>query len=578
MALQTLNIDDRNYDQLLEELKQHIPVSKWTDHHPSDPGIMLLELFAWLGEMTLYRMNRVPEAHQEKFLKLIIDPPEPVTVDVDLEYELSGARAEKLIIPAGTRFATDFKKGERYIFETIKETIIPAPTDENVEFENNDENEKKKKSITVNTRNWKKVIEEEVGISSNKPNQVFPLKHRPVLLDFVYSSAKYNPNPVVHVDGEEWGLKQFLMTEGSQAPDAKHVMVDEFDNVIRFGDGTFGAIPAENAPITCTYQVIQGPEALIKAGELKHILDDIPGLAPGESITISGNKDAQGGMYFLKKEEQLAKGLENYKKPYRLITSEDFEYALLTDFNQLQQLTRQNDFNQLPGIVRQYDIIKLRELEKENKIKELLQRYGVDKFADLEEKYFTELQSFPSLYKICRAQALMNLKYSGTPTSQLEEKPGHVTILVIPEFNQKDLAEKAYIEVPPDLEDKILRFLENRRLITTRLHIMPAKLKKINLNIEAVIFKDRSTDEMEETIRKQVSDFMDILQGGIDRKGWPIGRNLYKSHLYRLIESIEGMDYVRSLTFGTPGEENCLEIGDNELPLLQQLNISLERE
>ena len=40
MALQTINIDDRSYDELVDELKKHIPVPEWTDHNPSDPGLM----------------------------------------------------------------------------------------------------------------------------------------------------------------------------------------------------------------------------------------------------------------------------------------------------------------------------------------------------------------------------------------------------------------------------------------------------------------------------------------------------------------------------------------------------------
>jgi len=560
MALQTLNIDDRNYDQLLEELKQHIPVSKWTDHHPSDPGIMLLELFAWLGEMALYRMNRVPDTHIEKFLKLIIDPPEPVTVTVELGFVLSDTRSAYFEIPLGIRFATDFKDGERYVFETFQITVIPAPAKSKVS----------KGTIKVNTRCWKQVIGEEVGKSDGTANQTFPLKHAPVLLDFVNSSAVYKPNPVVHVkreelEGEEWQLKPFLLTEESKAGDAKHFMVDGYENIVRFGDNNYGSIPPPNATITCSYRVMQGKEALIKAGELKHVLDPIPGLEPGETISINGNDDAMSDLYFLeKKEEQVAKGLENFKKPYRLITAEDFEDALMTDFNQLQDLTRENTFNQLPDIARDYDMNTLRE------------RSGEDDFELIVENYFHPDNLPQSLYKICRASALMNREYIES-SKQLVQKTGHVTLLVIPEFNPDIPDTQNEIEVPGKLKDKILLFLEKRRLITTKLHIMPAKLKRIRIKIKAVIYKELSTYQMEDTIRKHINDFMDILTGGLDQKGWPAGRSLYKSHLYRLVEGIDGVDYVETLTFSPAADENCIPLGENELPLLQSLDVYLER-
>ena len=49
----------------------------WTDENASDPGITLLELFAFLTEQLIYRANRTPERHRRKFLSLVgFDPGE----------------------------------------------------------------------------------------------------------------------------------------------------------------------------------------------------------------------------------------------------------------------------------------------------------------------------------------------------------------------------------------------------------------------------------------------------------------------------------------------------------------------
>ena len=37
----------------------------------SDPGIMVLELFAWLTEAMLYRINRVSDASRARILELL---------------------------------------------------------------------------------------------------------------------------------------------------------------------------------------------------------------------------------------------------------------------------------------------------------------------------------------------------------------------------------------------------------------------------------------------------------------------------------------------------------------------------
>lgn len=74
MPLELPNLDDRTYDDLVAEALSLIPTyaPEWTNHNPSDPGITLIELFAYLTEMQLYRINRVTDANKAIFLKLIL--------------------------------------------------------------------------------------------------------------------------------------------------------------------------------------------------------------------------------------------------------------------------------------------------------------------------------------------------------------------------------------------------------------------------------------------------------------------------------------------------------------------------
>ena len=66
-------LDDRDFEQLRDELVQRIPTftPEWTDHNESDPGIALLELFAYLGESLLFRFNQIPDATKVAFLRLL---------------------------------------------------------------------------------------------------------------------------------------------------------------------------------------------------------------------------------------------------------------------------------------------------------------------------------------------------------------------------------------------------------------------------------------------------------------------------------------------------------------------------
>src|SRR5215470_951432 len=109
-------LDDRTYADIVAEAMRLIPryCPEWTNHNPSDPGITVLELTAWMTELILYRLNRVPEKNYRAFL----------TFDL-----VEGA--ERQMIKEGTQIATAQAADEdTIIFETQKElVVVGAPLD-----------------------------------------------------------------------------------------------------------------------------------------------------------------------------------------------------------------------------------------------------------------------------------------------------------------------------------------------------------------------------------------------------------------------------------------------------------------
>jgi hypothetical protein len=73
MPITIPTLDDRRYQQLLDEALARIPVytPEWTNFNKSDPGVTLLEIFAFLTENLLYRSNQIPERNHRKFLQLL---------------------------------------------------------------------------------------------------------------------------------------------------------------------------------------------------------------------------------------------------------------------------------------------------------------------------------------------------------------------------------------------------------------------------------------------------------------------------------------------------------------------------
>src|SRR5215213_2940796 len=77
-------LDDRTFEDIFRELRLRIPLytKEWTNFNESDPGITLLQLFAWLSEMMLARMNKIPRKNYIKFLRLLgeeLKPAKPAT-------------------------------------------------------------------------------------------------------------------------------------------------------------------------------------------------------------------------------------------------------------------------------------------------------------------------------------------------------------------------------------------------------------------------------------------------------------------------------------------------------------------
>src|ERR1044072_2932396 len=73
MPLVIPTLDDRKYQELLDEALARIPVHtpEWTNFNRSDPGVTLIEIFAFMTENLLYRSNQIPERNRKKFLKLL---------------------------------------------------------------------------------------------------------------------------------------------------------------------------------------------------------------------------------------------------------------------------------------------------------------------------------------------------------------------------------------------------------------------------------------------------------------------------------------------------------------------------
>ncbi len=131
MALAAPKLDDRSFQELVDEAKKRIPhyCREWTDHNVSDPGVTLIELFAWMTDIILYRLNRVPDLHYIKFMEMLgITLKEPVSAKVPVSFWLSAPQDTSVIIPKGTEVASTQTETEpSIVFTTDTDFMVEAP-------------------------------------------------------------------------------------------------------------------------------------------------------------------------------------------------------------------------------------------------------------------------------------------------------------------------------------------------------------------------------------------------------------------------------------------------------------------
>ncbi|MGA1841574.1 MAG: putative baseplate assembly protein [bacterium] len=132
MAIKLPNLDDRTFEDIVKQARSLINryCPEWTDHNESDPGITLIQLFAWMTEMIIYRLNRVPDKNYLAFLELLglsRKPPEPAKTLLTFT---TGAKTTGFV-PKGSEIASTIAVNGEQIFFRIEDDLRVFPANLN---------------------------------------------------------------------------------------------------------------------------------------------------------------------------------------------------------------------------------------------------------------------------------------------------------------------------------------------------------------------------------------------------------------------------------------------------------------
>jgi predicted phage baseplate assembly protein len=126
MPLPLPNLDTRRWDDLVAEGRALIPryAPGWTDHNIHDPGVTLIELFAWVIEQELYRANRISARSRRKFLGLVGFPPRPPRpAQTCLTFTLAPGETT-LALPAGLVLVAQGPSGAPLHLQTLADLTL----------------------------------------------------------------------------------------------------------------------------------------------------------------------------------------------------------------------------------------------------------------------------------------------------------------------------------------------------------------------------------------------------------------------------------------------------------------------
>lgn len=227
-------------------------------------------------------------------------------------------------------------------------------------------------------------------------------------------------------------------------------------------------------------------------------------------------------------DDLLERGLALLQEPYRAVSDRDFEY-----------LARQAS----PGKVARVTVVADRNLEET---------------APQAEGHMSVIV-MPALGPLGLAE-------------QPAEYDGTVKIFTLNRSTAAVTAALAGATVHA-LNGEILAYLDERRLITTIVHVVSPSFAPVRLRLALQAKPGVGIESLKEAVGRAAAAFLDPYTGWQDGSGWPFGRNVYRSELYQLVESLEGVDHVTSLTMNEDATTSSVGVGENHLVCLDELSV-----
>lgn len=319
MSIPVPNLDDRDFTDLVAEavdrIRQRDP--EWTDLSVHDPGVVLVEAFAHLTDILLYRLNRVPDRLYATFLNLLgTTVGAPGAADVALEFSRPQAGGP-LRIPRGTRVTCppSVPGAPVPVFVTLADGLM-AEADT---------------SVRVNAADA--VLHDAVvlGVGTGGPGQNFTLPGAPlvagpgVVVGIQAPSADALPSgQAVVVDGLPFQICREVGVFADARPGEPVFRLDRSAGVLSFAwfaadDPARPMVPPPGMQVRAWYRTGGGARGNVAAGQLTVLRDPLPG------VKVTNRRPATGGHDAEPLASALRRGPQDFQARDRAVTARDYE-------------------------------------------------------------------------------------------------------------------------------------------------------------------------------------------------------------------------------------------------------------
>lgn len=617
MPLPIPNLDDKTFQELFEEARSLIPryAPEWTDHNLHDPGITFIDLFAWLAEMQIYYLNRLPEQNYLKFLALLGERPQPAqSAAATVTFTLPDENNAPATIPAGTQVtALNPDNADNIIFETTED--LPVSTLE------------LRKILTFSENHWHENTKQNL-----KSGSVFPaLGNNPTATDKLYLGFSASPPwpegelKIAAFTAPDHKLNKLKTNLEDRIPSLKwehwneqswQILAVHDETAAFLKNGYFSFVAPNNVeeiPIELTGAKSCFSEALywlrvgIESGayEVPPELDmlrvnTIPAI---QRNTIADEFAASTGLPFQAIEIRHKPILANTVKIQILEPDNEWrEWLEVNDFDGSGPESRHFIVDSQAGFLKFGNDIRghippVNPTETLNihivsyqagggeignvpakKIKFILN----SPIADLEVSNElpatggTEMETvretksrirrdfkkptrgitsadFEALIQQIPGESIARVEVLPEfhPDFPTVRMPGAVTVIIVP--GEITDPDTALPVPSPGLLQAVRQHLKNKILVTTNLQVAGPHFVAVGVTAKIKINPRTGPEKVRGDIIEALNNFLNPLKGGPDGTGWSLGRSVYKSEIVRTIQEISGVNCVDSVTLTARG-------------------------